>query len=253
MCDFFKEDKQKIKKFVETKRFDMFIMMLICINSIVLGLMAIPAYAYNFSAILMLIDKFCLSIFIVEMGLKLCAYGKDFFNSRWNTFDLLIVLLSSFSFASPFIIFRAFRLFRLLKYINRFSRLKRIVDVLLSLIPNFVAFVLVFGVVLYVSAIISVNIFGTRFLDFSTLSESTLTLLQVFTLDGWAHITRTVMMVYPHAWIFFIAYLGATIMLFLSFVLSLVDDLIKKEVASDVKLVSKPAKTPAKKKSAAKK
>ncbi len=253
MKNFLIADNRKIRTFVETKSFDMYIMALICINSIVLGLLAVPAYADNFGPLLYLIDKLCLSIFMVEMGLKLWVYNKDFFNSRWNTFDLIIVTLSSFDFATPFIIFRAFRLFRLLKYINRFSRLKRIVDVLLSLIPNFVAFVLVFGVVLYVSAIIAVNIFGTRFLDFSTLSESTLTLLQVFTLDGWAHITRTVMMVYPHAWIFFMAYLGATIMLFLSFVLSLVDDLIKKEVASDVKLVSKPAKTPAKKKTAAKK
>ena len=252
MCDFFKADKQKIKKFVETKKFDMFIMMLICINSIVLGLMAIPAYAYNFSAILMLIDKFCLSIFIVEMGLKLCAFGKDFFNSRWNTFDLLIVSLSSFSFASPFIIFRAFRLFRLLKYINRFSKMKRIVDVSMALIPNFVAFLLVFGVVLYVFVIMAVNLFGNRFLDFSTLSESTLTLLQVFSLDGWAHITRSVMKVYPHSWLFFVSFLMLSLMLLLSFILSLVDEVIKKELVvkkEPVKTI-RTAKKPAKKKTA---
>ena len=250
MKQFLLSDKQKAKTFVETKSFDMFIMALICINSIVLGLLAVPAYAGNFGPLLYLIDKLCLSIFMVEMGLKLWVYNKDFFNSRWNTFDFCIVALSSFSFASPFIIFRAFRLFRLLKYINRFSKLKRIVDVLLSLIPNFVAFVLVFGVVLYVSAIIAVNIFGIRFLDFSTLTESTLTLLQVFTLDGWAHITRTVMMVYPHAWIFFMAYLGATIMLFLSFLLSLIDEIIKKEVTLTAPTAPKSLKkkTPAKKK-----
>lgn len=242
MFEQIKSDRQKTKKFVESKKFDMFIMMLIFINSIVLGLMAIPAYAYNFSAILLLIDKFCLSIFIVEMGLKLCAFGKNFFNSRWNTFDLSIVLLSSFSIASPFIIFRAFRLFRLLKYINRFSKMKRIVDVSMALIPNFIAFILIFSVILYVFTIMAVNMFGDRFLDFSTLSESTLTLLQVFSLDGWAHITRSVMKVYPHSWLFFVSFLMLSLMLLLSFILSLVDEIVKKELVIKKELVQEVKK-----------
>ena len=220
-------NRQKIKDFVETKKFDMFIMMLICINSVVLGLMTISAYK-SFYPILKLLDMFCLSIFIVEMALKLCAYGKSFFDSRWNTFDLTIVALSSFSFATPFIIFRAFRLFRILKYINRFSKLKRIIGISRALLPNFVAFLLVFAVFLYVFAIIAVNLFSTRFLDFANLPQAVLTLLQVFTLDGWTQITRAVMRIYPHAWIFFISYLMFSMMLFLSFVLSLIDEVVKR-------------------------
>ena len=223
----FQPDRQKIKDFVETKKFDMFIMALICLNSVILGLMTMPIYQ-NY-AILKLLDTFCLAIFIVEMLLKLCAYGKSFFDSRWNTFDFTIVALSSFSFASPFIIFRAFRLFRILKYINRFSRLKRIIAVSHALIPNFSAFLLVFAVFIYVFAIIAVNLFASRFLDFANLPQALLTLLQVFTLDGWAKITRSVMGVYPHAWIFFVTYIMFSLMLLLSFVLSLVDEVIKRE------------------------
>lgn len=246
-------DKQRITAFVETRGFDMFIMMLICINSIVLGLMAIPSFHNNFGPILYLIDRLCLAIFLVELGLKLYVYGKDFFKSHWNTADFAIITISSFSFASSFIIFRAFRLFRLLKYINRFSKLKRIINVATALLPNFVAFLLVFGVFLYVFAIIAVNLFSARFLDFATLSESTLTLLQVFTLDGWAHITRSVMVIYPHSWIFFISYLAVSLMLFLSFVMSLVDEVIKKELYKEDKAVVKSVKAPAKKKAVVKK
>lgn len=226
----------------------MFIMALICLNSVVLGLLTIPAYQ-NFYAILKLMDVFCLAIFIVEMGLKLCAYGKAFFNSRWNTFDFSIVALSSFSFATPFIIFRAFRLFRILKYINRFSKLKRIITISKALLPNFLAFLLAFGVFIYVFAIISVNLFSTRFLDFASLPQATLTLLQVFTLDGWASITRMVMRVYPHSWIFFISYIMLSMMLLLSFILSLVDEIVKREFYMQTHS-SKPAykKAPIKKK-----
>lgn len=223
----FQPDRQKIKDFVETKKFDMFIMMLICLNSIVLGLLTMPAYQ-NFYPILKLLDSFCLAIFIVEMILKLCAYGKSFFDSRWNAFDFTIVALSSFSFATPFIIFRAFRLFRILKYINRFSKLKRIILISRALLPNFVAFLLVFAVFIYVFAIVAVNLFSARFLDFANLQQAVLTLLQVFTLDGWAKITRSVMGIYPHAWLFFISYIMLSMMLLLSFILSLVDEVVKR-------------------------
>lgn len=230
MIQKFEENRQKIKQFVETKSFDMFIMALICLNSVILGLMVVPAYNDNFGSLFQLIDKLCLAIFVVEMILKLCAFGKEFFALRWNRFDFAIVAISSFSFASPFIIFRAFRLFRILKYINRFSKLKRIVGISQALLPNFVAFFLVFSVFIYVFAIIAVNLFSDRFLDFASLPQAVLTLLQVCTLDGWAEITRAVMKVFPHAWIFFISFLMLGMMLCLSFVLSLVGEVIKREL-----------------------
>lgn len=230
MFEAFEENRQKIKQFVETKSFDMFIMALICLNSVILGLMVVPAYNDNFGSIFQLIDKLCLAIFVVEMGLKLCAFGKEFFASRWNKFDFTIVAISSFSFASPFIIFRAFRLFRILKYINRFSKLKRIVGISQALLPNFIAFLMVFSVFIYVFAIIAVNLFSDRFLDFASLPQAVLTLLQVCSLDGWADITRAVMKVFPHSWIFFISFLMLAIMLCLSFVLSLVDEIVKREL-----------------------
>ena len=225
------EERQKVKKFVETKHFDLFILGLICLNSVTLGMMTSPYFDSNFGGILYLFDRLCLAIFIVEMCLKLYVYGKDFFASKWNVFDFSIVAISSFSFASSFIIFRAFRLFRILKYINRFSSLKRIIACLKALLPNFVAFALVFGVFLYVFAIIAVNLFGTHILNFESLGVATLTLLQVFTLDGWAQITHTVMKFYPHSWIFFTSYLAISMMLLLSFIMSMVDEVVKKDLS----------------------
>ncbi len=224
------DDRLKVKKFVETKRFDLFILGLICLNSVTLGMMTSPYFDNNFGGLLYLFDRLCLAIFIVEMGLKIYVYGKDFFASKWNVFDLTIVAISSFSFASSFIIFRAFRLFRILKYINRFSRLKRIVACMKALLPNFVAFALVFAVFLYVFAIMAVNLFGAHILNFESLSVATLTLLQVFTLDGWAQIAHAVMNFYPHSWIFFTSYLAISMMLLLSFIMSMIDEIVKKNL-----------------------
>lgn len=232
MKQFWVADQKQVKQFISTKSFDMFIMGLILMNSIVLGMMVSPAFENNF-AILQLIDKLCLAIFLVEMILKLYVYGKDFFKSRWNVFDFTIIVLSSFEFASSLIIFRAFRLFRALKYMNRFSRLKQIVDTFLLMMPVFVAFAAAFGVVIYVFSIMAVNLFSFRFSDFATLSGAVLTLFQVFTLDGWADITKAVMSVFPHSWIFFISYLGISMLLFLSFILALIDQVIKQKTGTE--------------------
>lgn len=224
-------DREKVKKFIETKHFDLFILMLICINSVTLGMMTSPYFNTNFGGLLFLIDRLCLAIFIVEMVLKIYVYGREFFTSKWNVFDFSVVAVSSFSFASSFIIFRAFRLFRILKYINRFSRLKHILGCLRALLPNFVAFALIFGVFLYVFAIISVNLFGQHILNFESLPMATLTLLQVFTLDGWAQITHAVMRFYPHSWVFFVSYLMISIVLMLSFIMSMFDEIIKRNLS----------------------
>ena len=232
MKQFWVTDKKQVKQFVSAKSFDMFIMGLIFMNSVVLGMMVSPAFEANY-AILQLIDKLCLAIFIVEMVLKLYVYGKDFFKSRWNIFDFAIIAFSAFEFASSLIIFRAFRLFRALKYMNRFSRLKHIVDTFLAMMPSFCGFVAAFAVVLYVFAIMAVNLFSFRFSDFSTLSGATFTLFQVFTFDGWADITKAVMTVFPHAWIFFISYLLISILLLLSFVLSVIDQIVRQRMSPE--------------------
>ncbi len=236
MKQFLLNDRKKVQKFVENKSFDLFIMALICVDSVVLGMMTSSYFVSNFGGILYLLDRLCLAIFIVEMILKLYVYGQSFFKSHWNTFDFSVVALSSMSFASSFIIFRAFRLFRTLKYINRFSKLKHILSVFSTLLPNFVAFMLVFAVLLYVFAITSVNLFGARFLDFASLPEAVFTLLQIFTLDGWATIAKAVMLIYPHSWIFFVLFILSSTLLGLSFVVSVVDEIFKRDLKSETDL-----------------
>lgn len=244
------ENRAKAKKFVESKNFDLFIMALICLDAFVFGLMTSDYFETAIGNILFVLDRLCMAIFMVEMALKLYVYGHKFFNSNWNTFDFTIIAVSSFSFASYFIVLRTFRLFRLLKYIDRFSKLKRILTVLSALLPNFLAALMVFTIVTYVFAIIGVSLFGGVFVEFSTLGASLFALLQVFTLDGWAsELARPVMAIFPHSWIFFISYLLISFLLLISFFTSVIDEIVRRDLlkeASDTCLISKPEKTPKK-------
>lgn len=235
MLKFIEQDREKVQKFVESKNFDLFIMLLICLDAIVFGMMTSEEFDAYFGNELFLLDRLCMAIFIVEMTLKLYVYGSKFFDSKWNIFDFAVITVSSFSFASYFIVLRTFRLFRLLKYINRFSKLKRILNVFGALLPNFAAVLMVFGVFLYVFAIMAVSLFGDVFIEFATLGNSLFSLLQVFTLDGWAsEIARPVMSEYPHSWIFFLAFLLVSFLLVVSFVMSVIDEIFRRDLLSEI-------------------
>ena len=231
-----KENKQKVKNFIETKSFDLFIMSLICLDAIVFGLLSSDNLTTYTTNILFILDRLCMAIFMIEITLKIYVYSYGFFKSRWNVFDFLVITISSFSFASYFIVLRTFRLFRLLKYINRFSKLKRILNIFSTLLPNFVAIMLVFSVFLYVFAIMAVSLYGNVFIEFATLPASVFSLIQIFTLDGWAEqIAKPIMSVFPNSWIFFISFLLISFLLIISFLMSVVDEIIKKDLRFEKK------------------
>ena len=224
------KDKRKVKKLVEGTNFDLFILSLICIDAVALGFMTSEITNVFFDHVLFILDRLCMAIFIMEMLMKIYAYGKGFFKNGWNVFDFVIVAISSVPFASYFIVLRTFRLFRSLKYVEKFSRLKFIINTFIALLPIFGAMLAVFAIFFYVFSIIAVCLFGDIFVEFASLGDSMFTLLQVFSLDGWAaSIARPVMSVFPHSWIFFVSFLFISFLIILSFVLSAIGEVVRRE------------------------
>ena len=125
-------DRRRVKKLVEGKNFDFLIMSLICMDAVILGLMTSDAMNRFFEGGLFILDRLFMAIFIIEMIMKIFAFGKKFFKSGWNVFDFAVIAISSVPFASWFIIFRTFRLFRLLRYVNKFTRLKQMINTFLA-------------------------------------------------------------------------------------------------------------------------
>ena len=222
-------DRRRVKKLVEGKNFDFLIMSLICMDAVILGLMTSDAMNRFFEGGLFILDRLFMAIFIIEMIMKIFAFGKKFFKSGWNVFDFAVIAISSVPFASWFIIFRTFRLFRLLRYVNKFTRLKQMINTFLALLPNFMAMLLVMAVFFYVFAIIAVTLYGDVFIEFSDLGTSLFDLLQVITLDGWAsNIARPVMAVFPHSWLFFVSFVFISFLITVSFLMSVVSEVVRR-------------------------
>lgn len=215
------DDQRRLTKLVTSFSFDLFIMMIILDDALVLGMMTSPTFTFYYDSLLYLLDRIFMGIFIIEMFLKLWALKREFFKSGWNIFDLVVVAISSLPFMSAFIILRTFRLFRLIKYGNRLPYTQKVVHSLLTVLPLFTGFLVIFAIFFYAFSIIGVNLYGDTFANFSSLGSAMFTLLQVFTLDAWASsIARPVMVVYPNAWIFFSSVVLTSFLLIVSFVVT---------------------------------
>ncbi len=220
---YYNDKQRRLAKLVSGNTFDLLIMFIIIADAIVLGLMTSPTMSFYYDNLLYLLDRTFMGIFIIEMFLKIFALKRSFFQSGWNIFDLVIIAISSLPFMSIFIILRSFRFLRMLKYGNRLPQISKIANVLLNILPYFAAFLAIFAIFFYVFAVIAVNLYGDTFDSFGNLGSASFTLLQIFTLDGWASsIARPVMIVYPNAWIFFSIVLLTSFLLVVSFIATII-------------------------------
>lgn len=184
----FKSFQEKLLRYVDGKAdsfFEYFIIFVIIINSVCLGLETSPNISENFRNILVIIDQICLLIFIIELVLKALAFGKDFFTASepsgagwWNTFDLIIVLVSIFASVPYFSVFRGLKIFRAarlvktfktlrivksLKIINSLEQLQRILRAIVRAIPSIIWTFVLLLLAFYFYAIVGVNLFGAHF------------------------------------------------------------------------------------------
>jgi len=198
------EDKRKLKKLVSSNGFDAFIMSVILADATVLGIMSTKLFAIHPDQWLFVLDRLFMSIFIVEMFLKIYAMGFKFFRSGWNIFDLFIVAISSVPLASAFIVLRTFRIFRMFKFVHRWPLLGDIIDAFIALVPAVLGLSIIAGIFFYVFAIIAVSLYGNVFAEYSSLSTAMVMTLETFSIDGWMSLIATkVITVFPHAWMFF--------------------------------------------------
>lgn len=223
----------KLRKFVDGEAdtpFEYFMLIVIIVNTVVLGLETSPGLANQYGNAFFIIDQICLWLFIAELFLKAVAYNKQFFGeyrgsgnerffhiNKWNIFDLFIVLVSVFASLPFFAVFRVLRLFKsvkiikgikslrvikTLKLVNGITKLRIIVKAVIKAIPSVLWTFCLLIIFAYVYAIIGVNIFGTDFPeDFGSLGSALLALSNLSSFDSSEVIKR-----FSWSWVYFISY-----------------------------------------------
>lgn len=162
--------------------------------------------------LILALDSACLAIFVVEIGLKLVAYGRRFFRSGWNLFDISIVALALVPGAQTFTVLRALRILRVLRVISATPRLRRVVEGLITALPGMGSVFVLMAIIFYIGAVMATKLFSSSFPEwFGTLGDSAYSLFQIMTLESWSMgIVRPVMEIYPYAWAFFVPFIMIT-------------------------------------------
>ncbi|WP_224824298.1 ion transporter [Cognatishimia sp. MH4019] len=184
----------------------------ILFNAVLLGMETSKPLMASFGPLILALDKLCLGIFVVELVLKLIAYGGRFFRSGWNLFDFAIVAVSLVPATQGFSVLRALRILRVLRVISAAPRLRRVVEGFVTALPGMGSVFLLMGIIFYIGAVMATKLFGNQFPEwFGSLGASAYSLFQIMTLESWSMgIVRPVMEVYPHAWLFFVPFIMVT-------------------------------------------
>ncbi len=185
------------------------IVTLIVVNAITIGLETSDRVVESIGPALSAFEVFVITVFVVEILIKLVAFGPRFFRSGWNVMDFLVVAISLVPAAGAFSVLRSLRILRVLRLLSTVPRLRQLTESLLSAIPSIGWISFMLGLVFYVFAVIGTELFGERFPDwFGNVGASMYTLFQVMTLESWSMgIARPVMAEFAWAWAYFVPFI----------------------------------------------
>ncbi|WP_083100455.1 ion transporter [Pseudophaeobacter leonis] len=204
------QDRARI--FVERPVVTNSILGIIIFNAVTLGLSTSESVTVQLGGLLAVIDKLVLAIFLMELALKLFAYGLRFFSSAWNVFDLLVVSVGLLPDKQGLSALRGLRVIRALRLLSVIPQMRKVVQALLDALPGMGAVIVMISIVFYVFAVMATLMYGPTFDEwFGTLGRSLYSLFQIMTLESWSMgIVRPVMEVYPMAWSFFVPFIVIT-------------------------------------------
>ena len=202
--------------FIESPRAVAVVTVLIIVNAIALGLETDAAIMADYDVFLQALDKVILILFTLELAIKFYAYRWSFFRSGWNVFDFIIVAVAWVPAAGPLAVLRALRVLRVLRLLSVVPQMRRVITAIGHSIPGMVSVIGVLCLVFYVSAVLCTNLFGQhpdpRMQEwFGSIGASAYTLFQIMTLESWSMgIVRPTMVLFPHAWLFFVPFIIVT-------------------------------------------
>lgn len=224
-----------LKNLIENARFEQAIVALIIINAITLGLETYPAVMNTFGAVLVLIDRLILAVFVAELLAKFVVYRADFFKSPWRIFDFVVVGIALVPSAGAFSVLRALRILRVLRLVSVVPSLRKVIGGLLNALPGMGSIMLLLALVFYVFSVMATKLFGADFPDwFGSLGASAYSLFQIMTLESWSMgIVRPVMELFPWAWTFFIPFIACTTFTVLNLFIGVVVSAMQKEHDED--------------------
>ncbi len=218
--------REKLRRLVEDPRFEKAVIALIIVNAITLGLETSDTAMAAAGTLLLALDRAILTVFVVEIILRLYVRRLAFWRDPWRVFDFVVVAIALIPASGNLSVLRAFRILRVLRLVSTVPSMRRVVQGLLHAVPGMGSIVLLLSLIFYVFSVMATKLYGETFPEwFGTIGASAYTLFQIMTLESWSMgIVRPVMEAYPMAWAFFLPFILATAFTVLNLFIGIIVD-----------------------------
>lgn len=190
--------KKKLKKFLESRYFTTFIIIVIIINSICMGLETLYSSEEK-TLVFVFLEHFFNVIYNLEFLLKLYVMKLSYFKNAWNWFDFFLLLIiyndliwqnfyPTNSLSSIYYIsIKSLKAFRTLKAVSFVKGLQVILSALIKTLSNSVInVVIVTLLIMFIFSIIANSLFPRE--EWSSLKNSMWTLFRYICGDEWPEI-----------------------------------------------------------------
>ncbi len=202
--------RMALMAWLDSSRVQGTVIAVILLNAVILGLEATPlGHHASISGVLTILDRACLTVFVIELLLKAVAYRTPMLRSGWNIFDILVVAIALVPDAGPFGVLRSLRVLRVFRLLTTIPSLRRVVAAFIHAIPGLGSVGALLAVFFFVASVMATGLFGATFPEwFGHLGRSLYTLFQIMTLESWSmSIVRPIMIEHPWAWTFFLPFI----------------------------------------------
>lgn len=232
--------REKVAALVENKYVLRFITVLIIVNAITLGMETSAPLMEKYGGLFHIFDIFVVTVFAIEILLKLYAYRLPFFKVAWNVFDFVIVGISLIPHAEGLAILRSLRILRLLRLITLVPQMRNVVGALFHAIPGMASVIGILFVIMYVFSVLGSQFFGGHESEalqvyFGDVNHSMYTMFQLMTLDDWTDVANETMVFYPWSWAYFIPFIILTSFAVLNLFIGIIVDALNIVKEQDLK------------------
>ncbi len=183
----------KLKKIVTHRLFEAFIIVVIIVAGILIGVQTYSDFSARHHALITILDRLIILIFVIEVILKITAESprpQNYFKDSWNIFDFIIVVGVLLPVGGSFLpVLRLLRVLRVFRLITTMPKMRLIVGALLKSIPSMMHIFMLLGIIFYIYAVLATFAFSKNDpIHFENLQTSVLTLFRMVTFEDWTDV-----------------------------------------------------------------
>lgn len=198
------------RRIADSGLFQGFILSVIVANAVTLGIETYDVSS-GLRSLLSTLDDVFLGIFVVEMTIRVAAFGKRpdrFFRDGWNAFDFVVVAAAfAPGLRENATLLRLVRLLRVVRLATVLPDLRILVRALVRSIPPIVSLVVLTIMIMYVYGMVGWILFHEQDPEnWGDIGQAMLSTFTMLTLENWPALLDAGLEIHPWSWIFFVSY-----------------------------------------------